>query len=79
MRQANQIVELCCCDTTVDTRDDLLGDGDWVDVVRIKPIAQTRDASCDFVELNALLAPVFCGISICSAVIMKGVKTYRAS
>ena len=43
----------------VDTRDDLLGDCCSIDMFGIESITQSRDTSCDFVELNALLAPVY--------------------
>jgi hypothetical protein len=38
-RCAYKIVKLSRCDTSIDTRDDLLGDGDGVDMVRVKAIA----------------------------------------
>jgi hypothetical protein len=57
-RQAYQIIELGGCDAAIDTRDDLLGDGHRVDVVHVQAIAEARDACCDLVELDALLAPI---------------------
>jgi hypothetical protein len=53
-----QIIQLGRCHATIDTGDDLLGDGDRVDMVHVKAIAQTRDTRCDLVELDALLAPI---------------------
>ena len=57
-KRAYQIIELRCCDATIDTRDDFLGDGHRVDVVDVEAVTQARDAGCDLVELNALLAPI---------------------
>lgn len=53
-----QIVKLYCGNSLVDTRDNLLCDRSCVNMVCIEAITQSRDTSCDFVELNALLAAV---------------------
>ena len=53
-----QIVKLYSGDALVHARDDLLGDGSSVDVVRVEAITQPGDASSDLVELNALLASI---------------------
>jgi hypothetical protein len=42
----------------VDTRDDLLCDLCGVDMLRVKAITQSRNTSCDLIELNALLASI---------------------
>lgn len=55
---AYQIIKLSRCDTTIHTRDDLLGDGNGVDMVHIKAVAEAGDTCCDLVELNAFLTPV---------------------
>lgn len=53
-----EIVKLDCGHTTVDTRNDLLGDGDGVDMLRVEAVTQPRDTGSDLVELNALLASI---------------------
>ena len=53
-----KIVELNSGDTSVDTRDDLLGDGYGVDMVHVKAITQPRDTGSNLVELNTLLAAI---------------------
>lgn len=57
-RDTYKIIELNGGDTTIDTRDDLLGDGDRVDVVHVEAITQPGDTGRDLVELNALLASI---------------------
>jgi hypothetical protein len=47
----------------VDTRDNLLSDGCGIDVLSVEAITQTRDTSCDLVELDTLLAAIYAGIS----------------
>ena len=54
-----QIVKFYCRDTLIDTRDDLLGDCSSVDMFGVKTITQSRNTSCDLVELNALLASIY--------------------
>ncbi len=49
-----KIIQLNRRHTAVHTRDDLLGDRNGVDMVHVKTIAQSRDASCDLVELHTL-------------------------
>lgn len=53
-----EIVQLDSCDTTVDTRDDLLGNGNRVNVVHVKAVTEPRDTGGDLVELDALLASI---------------------
>ena len=53
-----QVIKLYCRNTLVDTRDDLLCDCSCINMVGIESVAQSRDTSCDLVELNALLASV---------------------
>ena len=54
-----KVVKLYRCDTLVDTRDDLLGDCCSIDMFGVQSITQSRNTSCDLVELNALLASVY--------------------
>jgi hypothetical protein len=56
---AYQVVKLHSCDAAIDTRDDLLGDGDGVDVFHIEAVTQSRDTSRDLVELDTLLASIW--------------------
>jgi hypothetical protein len=53
-----QVVELDGSDAMVHARDDLLGDGRSVNVVRVQPVTEPRDTSSDLVELDAFLAAV---------------------
>lgn len=55
---AYQIIQLDGVDALVDTGNDLHGDGGSIDMVGVKAVTQSRHASCDFVELNTLLASV---------------------
>jgi hypothetical protein len=50
----------------VDTRDDLLGDCCGVNMFGVESVTQSRNTSCDLVELNALLASI-CRTIRCSA------------
>lgn len=54
-----QVVELNGGDTLVDTSNDLHGDCSGIDVLGVKAITEPRDASCDLVELHALLAAIY--------------------
>lgn len=54
----NQIVELDGGDTAIDTTDDLLCDLDRIDMDRIQTVTESRDACCDLVKLDALLATI---------------------
>lgn len=65
MEETHEIVELCCRHATIHTRDDLLGDSHGVDVVHVEAVTQPRDAGCDLVELDTLLA------SICQGKLVK--------
>jgi hypothetical protein len=56
--RTNQIVQLSCRDTTIDTRDDLLGDGNRVYVVHIQTITESGDPGCDLVELDTFLTSI---------------------
>jgi hypothetical protein len=53
-----KIIKLYRCNTLVDTRDDFLCDGSCVNMFGVEAITQTRNSSCDLVELNALLASI---------------------
>jgi len=55
-----QVIKLDCGDTLVDAGDDLHCDSSRVDMVRIEPVTQPRHAGCDFVELHAFFAPIWC-------------------
>lgn len=56
--RAHKIVELRSCDTSIDTRYDLLGDCHGVDVVWVEAITESGHTGGDLVELDALLAPI---------------------
>jgi hypothetical protein len=56
---AYKIVKLNRCNTLVHTGDNLLRDCCCVDMLGVETITQTRDSSCDLVELNALLASIY--------------------
>lgn len=58
----HEIVELDSCHTSVDTGDDLLGDGDRINMLSVEAVTQPRDTSSDLVELNALLAPIYISV-----------------
>ena len=55
---AYQIVQLHGCDTFVNSRDDLLGDGGGIDMIWVQAIAQSGHTCCDLVELYSFLAVV---------------------
>ncbi len=57
-----KIVQLGGRDAAIHARDDLLGDGDWVNMVHVEAIAEAGDACCDLVELDALLAAIWGGL-----------------
>lgn len=57
-RATDQVVKLNRRDALIDTRDDLLCNCCGINMLGIETITQTRDSSCDLVELNALLAPI---------------------
>lgn len=57
-RRAYEIVQLYCGDATIYTRDNLLGNSYRINMVDIQTVAQPRDTSSDFVELDALLATI---------------------
>lgn len=54
----NQIIQLSRSNATIDTRDNLLSDGNGVYVVHVKAITQSRNSCCDLVELYTLLASI---------------------
>lgn len=54
-----KIIKLDSRHTTVHARDDLLGNGDGVDVVGVEAVTQSRDTSSDLVELDTLLASIW--------------------
>ena len=54
-----KVVQLNGGDALVNTRDDLLRNSSSVDMVGVQAITQARNASCDLVELYALLAIVY--------------------
>ena len=54
-----KIVQLDCGYAAIDTRDDLLSDGNRVNVLRVETVTQSRDAGSDFVELDAFLASIW--------------------
>lgn len=58
-----QVVKLHRSDTAVDAGDDLLSNGNGVDMVGIQAVTQPGDTSCDLVELNALLASIYMVLS----------------
>lgn len=57
--RAYEIVQLHCGDATIYTRDNLLGNSYRINMVDIQTVAQPRDTSSDFVELDALLATIW--------------------
>jgi hypothetical protein len=58
-----QIVKLNGVHTLVDTRDDFLGDGSSIDVLRVEAVTQSRNTGSDLIELHAFLASI-CEISV---------------
>lgn len=60
----HQIIELNGGDTTIDTRDNLLGDGDGIDMVHVQTVTQSGNTGRDLVELNTLLAAI-CRLLTC--------------
>jgi hypothetical protein len=58
-RDTNQVVQLHGRNALVDTRDDLLGDGNGIDMIWVEAIAQAGNASGDLVELDALPAAIY--------------------
>jgi hypothetical protein len=58
-----QIIKLYSGDALVHTRDDLLGDGSSIDVIRVEAITQPRNTSCDLIELDTLLASIWSKMS----------------
>jgi hypothetical protein len=50
---------LDCGHTAIDTRDDLLGDGDGINVVHVQTVTQSGNTGSDLVELNSLLASIW--------------------
>ncbi|KAH0357813.1 hypothetical protein KCU83_g235, partial [Aureobasidium melanogenum] len=54
----SQVIELDGVDALVDTSNHLHGDSSSVNMVRIEAVTQPRDAGCDLVELDTLLASV---------------------
>ena len=59
MDSAYQIVQFHRRDALVDTRDDFLGNGCCVDMLRVQAITKAGNTGCDFVELDSLLAIVY--------------------
>ena len=53
-----EIVELNGSHTLVDPRDDFLGNGSGVDVLWVKAIAETRNSSCNLVELDTFFSTI---------------------
>lgn len=53
-----QVIKLNGSDTTIHTRDDLLGDGNGVNMVGVESVTQTRYTGGDLVELDTLLAAI---------------------
>lgn len=62
MRCPYQVIELNGVDTLVDTRDDFLGNGGSIDVLRVQAVTQPRHTGSDLVELHAFFASV-CEVS----------------
>jgi hypothetical protein len=62
--RAYQVVELDGGDALVHTRDDLLCDSGGIDMVRVKTVTQSRNSSCDFVELDTLFASICAKVSV---------------
>jgi hypothetical protein len=56
--QTHEIVKLHRRDASIDTRDDLLGNGHRVDMLSVQAVTQPRDTSGDLVELDTLLTTV---------------------
>lgn len=57
-KSSYKIVKLNSGHTTIDTRYDLHGDGNGVNMLRVEAVTQPGDTGCDLVELNALLASI---------------------
>lgn len=64
LNATHQVVELYGGDALVDARNDLHRDGGRVDMLRVKPVTQTRHPSGDFVELDAFLASIWREMSV---------------
>lgn len=58
-----KIVKLNSGHTTVDTRDDLLGNSNRVNMVGVQAVTQSGHTGSDLVELDALLATIWKSIS----------------
>jgi hypothetical protein len=58
-----QIIKLYSGDALVHARDDLLGDGSSIDVIRVEAITQPGNTSCDLIELDTLLASIWSKMS----------------
>lgn len=54
-----QVIKLHSSYALVDARDNLLGDCSGINVLWVKSITQSGDASCDLVELDTLLASIY--------------------
>ena len=57
---AYEIVKLNSSYTAIDTRDNLLGDGDRINMLRVEAVTQPGNTGSDLVELDTLLAAI-CG------------------
>lgn len=53
-----QIIKFNCRYTLVYAIDDLQSDSSGINMIRVQAITQSRDTSCDLIELNAFLAPI---------------------
>ena len=71
-----EVIKLDCGYTLVDTRDDFLCDCCSVNMVGVEAITQSRNTSCDFVELDTLLATVW---RVLAAISSKECKRIRTS
>ena len=60
----DKVVEFNSCYTLVDARYNLLGDGSCINMLWIEAIAQSRDTSCDLVELHAFFTSVCENLSV---------------
>lgn len=56
---AYQVIQLDRVNTLVDTRDDLLGDGSGIDVLRVEAVTKPRHTGSDLIELHAFFASVW--------------------
>lgn len=74
-----KIVELNGCNTTIDTRDDLLGNGHRVYMVHVKTVTEPGDSCRDLVELDAFLTSIWAAISLEKQNIQDWTNTYRVS